>query len=53
MRHRTLSESVDKEIRDLYDMCMNKDPFTRPYISDLLSLDFVQRWAKELNILSQ
>ena len=32
---------------------MNKNYKTRPYASDLLALEFVQRWAKEANIMNQ
>jgi hypothetical protein len=31
---------------------MNKDYLTRPFANDLLGLDFIQRWAKEQNIMS-
>ena len=31
---------------------MNKDYHSRPSINDLLGLDFIQRWAREQNIMS-
>ena len=31
---------------------MNKDYLTRPSAADILRLDFVQKWAKDLNIMN-
>ena len=31
---------------------MNKDYHTRPSVNDILGLDFIQRWAREQNIMS-
>ena len=45
-----MGPGVDYNIRDLYEACMIKDYKMRPSASQLLSLDFIQRWCKELNM---
>ena len=36
----------------MYEICMNKNYKTRPTARDILSLDMIQRWAKDLNIMN-
>jgi len=43
---------ISQEIKDLYEICMNKNWQTRPKSSELLGLQFIQKWANELNIKS-
>lgn len=51
-RHKAMRREVSQELKDLYEVCMNKDYKRRPYTRDLLSFPFIQQWAKELNIFS-
>ena len=44
---------MPQEFKDLYEICMNKDFKTRPTISDIFGLEFIQKWAKDLNIKNQ
>lgn len=52
-RHNQIDESFGVDIRQLYEMCMNKECKTRPTARELLALDFVQRWARECGIQTQ
>ena len=52
MKHKQINNKFSKEIQDLYEICMNKDYQTRPTASEIISLDFMQQWAKELNIMN-
>ena len=52
MRHRQMDPGFSQEIQDVYDICMNKNYLTRPFASDILSLEEVQRWAKEVNVMN-
>ena len=52
MKHKQINHKFSKEIQDLYEICMNKDYQTRPTASEIISLDFMQQWAKELNIMN-
>jgi hypothetical protein len=52
MRHRQMDPSFSQDIQDIYNICMNKNYLTRPFASDLLGLEEVQKWAKELNIMN-
>lgn len=47
-----LAEDVSQDIKDVYQICMNKDPNSRPKSKQLLSLDIVQAWARETNLKS-
>ena len=44
---------MPQDIKDIYEICMNKDPKTRPTAEELLGLEVIQQWAKELGIMSQ
>jgi len=50
--HRQLDTKVPQELRDLYEICMNKDYKKRPTAADLLGLDLIQKWAKETNCMN-
>jgi hypothetical protein len=41
-----------QEIQDVYEICLNKNYLTRPFASEILSLPEVQKWAKEVNVMS-
>lgn len=47
-----MDSTVSQDIKDLYDICMNKNYKTRPKTEDLLKLDTVQKWAKDLKIMN-
>ena len=51
-KHRGINEMISSEIRSIYEICMNKDYQTRPHASDILKLDFVLKWAKDLKIMN-
>ena len=51
--HKPIDGNISQEIRDLYDICMNKNYQTRPFTSDLLGLEMIQNWAKDLGIMNQ
>lgn len=35
---------MPQDIKDLYEICLNKDWRTRPTSSDILGLEFMQKW---------
>jgi len=37
--------NIDKDLCDLYEICMNKNYKTRPKASELLASDIIQRWV--------
>ena len=39
--HKPIDPRVPQEIRDIYEICMNKNYKTRPKISDLMCLDVI------------
>ena len=43
---------MSQELKDLYEICMNKNYTTRPTARDLLNLDMIQQWAKDLNVMN-
>ena len=51
-KHRAINEIISSEIRQVYEICMNKDYQTRPSASDILKLDFIHKWAKDLKIMN-
>ena len=42
--------SVDRDLADLYEMCMNKNFKTRPTASELLASDIISNWVKEFGV---
>jgi len=38
-----MPKNIDKDLSDLYEICMNKNYKTRPTASELLASDIVQR----------
>lgn len=52
MHHRQMDCRMSQELKDLYEICMNKNYTTRPTARDLLNLDMVQQWAKDLNVMN-
>lgn len=55
MSHKQMGSGGDKvtqELRDLCEICLNKDYRTRPTARELLNLDMIQQWAKDLNMMS-
>lgn len=43
---------MSQELKDLYEICMNKNYLTRPTARELLNLDMIQQWAKDLNVMN-
>ena len=41
------------QFQDIYEICVNKSMLTRPSAQDLLGLDLIQNWAKDMNIMNQ
>ena len=51
-KHRAINENISAEIRQVYEICMNKDNQTRPNASDILNLEIIKKWAKELRFMN-
>jgi serine/threonine protein kinase len=39
--HKPIEGTIQQEVKDLYDICMNKNFQTRPFTNDLLGLEMV------------
>lgn len=48
-----MGPEISQDIKDLYEICMNKNYQTRPTTSDLLQLDMIQEWARDLKIMDR
>jgi len=41
MQHKQLNQRMSQDIKDLYEICLNKNYRTRPQACEILSFDFI------------